>query len=147
MDTRFKNVTTRTEKTSTEHTARKMVTWLINFISRRSMRKNVCTVTMKLTKKRTYVRGKKWIGKRKGKEKCGSGHSPWQAIFRRWHTCMLEEKVNHEIKEMFISDSGSTSHMVNRLNNIKFLWEVKTVVNTRNKKTMTVSFQGDWKGY
>ena len=48
---------------------------------------------------------------------------------------------------MFVSDSGSMSHMVNSLNNMTNLRELKTVVNTVNKKTMMGLLQGDYKVY
>ena len=38
---------------------------------------------------------------------------------------------------MFVADSGSTSHMVNSLKSMTNLREVKTVVKTGNKKTVT----------
>ena len=38
------------------------------------------------------------------------------------------KKINPEIKEMFIADSGSTSHMVDSLTNTTNLQEVKTVL-------------------
>ena len=47
---------------------------------------------------------------------------------------------------MSVADSGSTAHMVNRLKNMTNLREIKTVFNTGNKKMMTVSLRGDWKG-
>ena len=48
---------------------------------------------------------------------------------------------------MFVAESGSTSNMVNSLKNMTNLQEVKTLVNTGNKKTMTGLLKGDWKGY
>ena len=67
MDTRFNNVTTRTEKIIIVRTARKMVTLLRNFISRRSTINNVDTVTRRVAKKRTYGRKKNVIRKNKRK--------------------------------------------------------------------------------
>ena len=48
---------------------------------------------------------------------------------------------------MFVADSGYTSQMVNSLKNMTNLRELKTLVKTGNKKTMTGFLQGDWKGY
>ena len=48
---------------------------------------------------------------------------------------------------MFTPDSGCTSHMVNSLNNMTKIRELKTLVNTGKKKTMTGQLQEDWKGY
>ena len=48
---------------------------------------------------------------------------------------------------MFIADSGSMSHMVNSLSNMKKLRDVKKLVKTGNKKMMTCSFRGYWKRY
>ena len=47
-----------------------------------------------------------------------------------------ERKINHEIKEMFISDSGYTSHRVNILRDTTNPRDVKTAVKIGNKKTM-----------
>ena len=53
-------------------------------------------------------------------------------------TISCENKTsNHEIKEMFIADPGSMSHMVKSLKNMMNLREVKTLVKTGNKKIMT----------
>ena len=40
------------------------------------------------------------------------------------------------MKAMFVADSGSMPHMVNRLKNMTNPRELKTVVNTENNKTM-----------
>ena len=52
VDPRFNNATTRTDKTSTAITARKMVTIFKNVISRRGTINNVCTVIRRIVKKR-----------------------------------------------------------------------------------------------
>ena len=54
------------------------------------------------------------------------------------HACE-KEKTKKEIKEMFVSESGSTSHMANNNNNMTDLREVKTVVKAGKNKTMTSS--------
>ena len=51
-----------------------------------------------------------------------------------------KRKINKEIEERFVSDSGYTSHMVNIIKNMKNIGEVKTVVNIGNKEMMTGSF-------
>ena len=48
---------------------------------------------------------------------------------------------------MCIDDSGSISHVVNSIKNITNPGEVKTVVQTGNKITMTGSLLEDWKRY
>ena len=45
-------------------------------------------------------------------------------------------KINMEIEEIFVSNSGYMSHMVNGLQKIRNTREVQTIVNTGNKKMM-----------
>ena len=61
-------------------------------------------------------------------------------------TCKKKE-INKEIREVFVSESGSMSHMVNILINTKNIIELKIVVKTGNNKTTIFSLQEDWKGY
>ena len=60
-------------------------------------------------------------------------------VFFRYDEIICKKKTtNKEIKEIFIADSGYTSHMVNSLKNMSNIREVKTAVKIGNEKTMTV---------
>ena len=67
MYTQLNNVTSRMEKTSTVNTARKIVTRSKNALSGISARNNACTITRRVTKKRTSGRKKTITRKNKGK--------------------------------------------------------------------------------
>ena len=88
-----------------------------------------------------------WRRKIKWEGKCSSRHSLWRAIFGYDALACEKKTFNLEIKEMFIADSGLTSHIINSLRNMTNIWEVKTAVKTVNKKTTTGSLWGYWKGY
>ena len=57
--------------------------------------------------------------------------------------CVQNKTINHEIKEIIISDSGYVPHIVNRLRNMMNLREVKTVLKKENNNNIMGSLQGD----
>ena len=51
-------------------------------------------------------------------------------------THLHAKKINKEIEETFVADSGYTSHKVNSIKNMKNPQQAKTIAKTGNKKTM-----------
>ena len=112
------------------------------------MGKNVRTVRRRVTNKRYSVRNKEMTKqKEKGTGQCHGEIYHDQIFFRDDALACKNETINKKIEQIFVADSGSTSHMVNSLENMTNLREVKTVVNTGKKKTMMGSLQSDWKEY
>ena len=115
MGTRV-DIVWKEKRTITVRTGKRMDTPLKNVKERISLANSACSVIRRVTKKRSAGRNKNIRNKNKSRRLMTLKRYIMTSFsLGTMHLRAKINKINKEIMKMFVSDSGSTSHMVNSL--------------------------------